>query len=240
MDQKRDELLFSNVKGKNPFRTCACARRSTRRSTSRHQDVVMRRRPVPGVDGRPGINGFHADQNKRLPTTPGAEEAAGRGRLPERASRSMNCPNDRYVNDGRFASRSPPTSRASASRSTCRRDEGHLLPEDPAAATPAFTARLDAFPPTTRTTRSMPDGAADDKAVACSTWGSYSNPKVDELTLKIQSETDKSKRNAMIRRGQPASRRRRRPPAAAPAGAGRGHEQERRLVQLPDNFMFRW
>ena len=36
MDQKRDELLFSNVKGKNPFgRTCACGRRSTRRSTSR-------------------------------------------------------------------------------------------------------------------------------------------------------------------------------------------------------------
>ena len=35
MDQGRDELLYSSVKGRNPFRTCACARRCTRRSTSR-------------------------------------------------------------------------------------------------------------------------------------------------------------------------------------------------------------
>ena len=34
MDQKRDELLYSNVKGKNPSRTSACARPSTRPSTS--------------------------------------------------------------------------------------------------------------------------------------------------------------------------------------------------------------
>jgi peptide/nickel transport system substrate-binding protein len=35
MDQARDELLYSNVKGKNPFRTSVCARRFTRRSTSK-------------------------------------------------------------------------------------------------------------------------------------------------------------------------------------------------------------
>ena len=29
--------------------------------------------------------------------------------------------------------------------------------------------------------------------------GAYSNPKLDELTLKIQSETDQKKRNEMIR-----------------------------------------
>ena len=28
--------------------------------------------------------------------------------------------------------------------------------------------------------------------------GSYSNPKIDELTLKVQSETDEARRNAMI------------------------------------------
>jgi peptide/nickel transport system substrate-binding protein len=33
MDQARDELLYSSVKGKNPFKDSACARRSTRRST---------------------------------------------------------------------------------------------------------------------------------------------------------------------------------------------------------------
>lgn len=35
LDQFREELPGSNVKGRNPLRTCACAARSTRRSTSR-------------------------------------------------------------------------------------------------------------------------------------------------------------------------------------------------------------
>ena len=33
--EKRDELLYSNVKGKNPSRTGACARPSIRPSTSK-------------------------------------------------------------------------------------------------------------------------------------------------------------------------------------------------------------
>jgi peptide/nickel transport system substrate-binding protein len=39
----------------------------------------------------------------------------------------------------------------------------------------------------------------DDKGAGQFNLGSYCNPKVDELTLKIQSETDKAKRDAMIR-----------------------------------------
>jgi peptide/nickel transport system substrate-binding protein len=39
----------------------------------------------------------------------------------------------------------------------------------------------------------------DDKGTGQFNLGSYCNPKVDELTLKIQGETDQAKRNAMIR-----------------------------------------
>ena len=39
----------------------------------------------------------------------------------------------------------------------------------------------------------------DDKGSGQFNLGAYCNPKVDELTLRIQSETDKSKRDAMIR-----------------------------------------
>ena len=39
----------------------------------------------------------------------------------------------------------------------------------------------------------------DDKGAGQFNLGAYCNPKVDELTLKIQSETDKTKRNAMIK-----------------------------------------
>ncbi len=39
----------------------------------------------------------------------------------------------------------------------------------------------------------------DDKGAGQFNLGSYCNPKVDELTLKIASETDQAKRNAMIK-----------------------------------------
>ena len=38
----------------------------------------------------------------------------------------------------------------------------------------------------------------DDKGSGQFNLGAYCNPKVDELTLKIQSETDKTKRQAFI------------------------------------------
>ena len=39
----------------------------------------------------------------------------------------------------------------------------------------------------------------DDKGSGQFNLGAYCNPKVDELTVKIQSETDKAKRDAMIK-----------------------------------------
>ena len=39
----------------------------------------------------------------------------------------------------------------------------------------------------------------DDKGAGQFNLGAYCNPKVDELAKKIQSETDKAKRNAMIK-----------------------------------------
>jgi peptide/nickel transport system substrate-binding protein len=39
----------------------------------------------------------------------------------------------------------------------------------------------------------------DDKGAGQFNLGAYCNPKLDELTLKIQSETDAAKRNALIR-----------------------------------------
>ena len=39
----------------------------------------------------------------------------------------------------------------------------------------------------------------DDKGAGQFNLGAYCNPKVDELTKKIQAETDTAKRNAMIK-----------------------------------------
>jgi peptide/nickel transport system substrate-binding protein len=74
MDQKRDELLFSSVKGKNPFKDVRVVVRSIRPSMSRPiKTRVMRNAATPtGLMIGAAVRGFQADMNKRLPYDPEA------------------------------------------------------------------------------------------------------------------------------------------------------------------------
>ena len=102
MDQKRDELLFSNVKGKNPFKD-----RRVRQAFYQAIDIeairsrIMRGAATPsGLMVAPGINGFDAALNKRLPYDPAAaKKLLAEAGYPDGFEVTMNCPNDRYVND---------------------------------------------------------------------------------------------------------------------------------------------
>ena len=69
MDQKRDELLYSSVKGKNPFKD-----KRVRQAFYQAIDIesikgrVMRGAAAPtGLMVAPGIKGFVPELNKRLP-----------------------------------------------------------------------------------------------------------------------------------------------------------------------------
>ncbi|HEX5310758.1 ABC transporter substrate-binding protein, partial [Aquabacterium sp.] len=69
MDQKRDELLYSNVKGKNPFKDVR-VRKAFYQAIDINgiQRTVMRGASLPtALMVGEGVNGFHADMNKRLP-----------------------------------------------------------------------------------------------------------------------------------------------------------------------------
>ncbi|WP_300652153.1 ABC transporter substrate-binding protein, partial [Hydrogenophaga sp.] len=102
MDQKRDELLFSNVKGKNPFKD-----RRVRQAFYQAIDIngiqrtVMRGASRPaGLLVGPGINGFDESMNTRLPYDPEAsKKLLAEAGYPNGFEVAMNCPNDRYVND---------------------------------------------------------------------------------------------------------------------------------------------
>ena len=105
MDQKRDELLYSNVKGKNPFKD-----KRVRQAFYQAIDIngiqrtVMRgaSRPTALMVG-PGINGYNAEQDKRLPfDVEAAKKLLADAGYPQGFEVSMNCPNDRYVNDGQI------------------------------------------------------------------------------------------------------------------------------------------
>ena len=245
MDQKRDELLFSNVKGKNPFKD-----KRVRQAFYQAIDIetiksrVMRGASAPAaLMIGPGIKGFVPEMNKRLPYDPeAAKKLMAEAGYPNGFEVGMNCPNDRYVNDGEIC-------QAIAANLARIGVKINLQTETKVTYFPKILSRntsfyllgwtagtYDAHNPLTALM-----ATPTDKGQGQFNLGAYSNAKLDELTLKIQSETDQTKRNAMIREAFEIH--------ANDIGHLPLHQQALAwgmkknvdLTQLPDNFMpYRW
>jgi len=203
MDQKRDELLFSNVKGKNPFKD-----KRVRQAFYQAIDIagiqktVMRGASRPtGLMVGPGINGFDEAMDKRLPYDPeAARKLLTDAGYPNGFEVSMNCPNDRYVNDSNIC-------QAVAANLARIGVKINLQAETKGTYFPKILKRDTSFyllgwTPSTYDAHNALNAlmrCTDASGAGQFNLGAYCNPKVDELTLKIQSETDKTKRNAMIK-----------------------------------------
>ena len=101
-DQERDELLESNIKGKNPFKDVRVRKAFL---TAIDQDAIaktiMRGNafPVATMVGQ-GINGYFEDLDKRPPVDiDAAKKLLTEAGYPDGFEVGMDCPNDRYVND---------------------------------------------------------------------------------------------------------------------------------------------
>jgi peptide/nickel transport system substrate-binding protein len=203
MDQKRDELLYSSVKGKNPFKD-----KRVRQAFYQAIDIegikriVMRGASNPtALMVGPGINGFNPDLNKRLPFDPEAsKKLLAEAGYPTGFTIDMNCPNDRYVNDGQICE-------AVAANLARVNIKVNLKAETKGTYFPKILRRDTSFyllgwTPSTYDAHNALNAlmrCPDDKGAGQFNLGSYCNPKVDELMIKVQSETDQAKRNAMIR-----------------------------------------
>ncbi len=104
-DQERDELLYSSVKGKNPFKDVR-----VRRAFYQAIDIeairskIMRGAATPtNLMIAPQINGFNPALNERLPhDVAKAKALMAETGYPDGFEVTMDCPNDRYVNDERI------------------------------------------------------------------------------------------------------------------------------------------
>ncbi len=245
MDQSRNELLYSNVKGKNPFKD-----KRVRQAFYQAIDIdgihktVMRgaSKPTALMVG-PGISGFDASQNKRLPYDPeGARKLLADAGYPNGFEVTMNCPNDRYVNDARVC-------QAVAANLARIGVKINLAAETKGTYFPKILRRDTSFymlgwTPTTYDSHNALNAlmaCPDDKGTGQFNLGSYCNQKLDQLTRQIQSETDKGKRSAMIKEAFDIH--------SADVGHLPLHQQALAwgvskkvdLVQLADNFMhFKW
>jgi peptide/nickel transport system substrate-binding protein len=102
-DQHRPELLYSDVKGKNPFKDIR-----VRKALYQAIDIeairtqVMRGLSIPtGITHpEPQAGGVSPALEKRLPYDPaGAKKLLAEAGYPNGFGFTLNCPNDRYVND---------------------------------------------------------------------------------------------------------------------------------------------
>jgi peptide/nickel transport system substrate-binding protein len=202
MDQKRDELLYSSVKGKNPFKD-----KRVRQAFYQAIDIegikktVMRGASNPSaLMVGPGINGFQPEI-KRLPyDVEAAKKLMADAGYASGFSVNMNCPNDRYVNDSQICE-------AVAANLSRINVKVNLQAETKGTYFPKVLRRDTSFymlgwTPSTVDAHNALNAlmrCVDDKGAGQFNLGAYCNPKVDELTNKIQSETDKAKRDAMIK-----------------------------------------
>jgi peptide/nickel transport system substrate-binding protein len=202
MDQKRDELLYSSVKGKNPFKD-----KRVRQAFYQSIDIegihktVMRgaSKPTALMIG-PGVHGFDPAMNKRLPYDPeAAKKLLADAGYPNGFEVTMNCPNDRYVNDARICQAvAANLSRIGVKINLAAETKGTYFPKILRRDTSFY---LLGWTPSTYDAHDALNAlmaCPDESGAGQFNLGAYCNPKQSQLIKQIQSETDKAKRDAMI------------------------------------------
>ena len=202
MDQKRDELQFSSVKGKNPFKD-----KRVRQAFYQAIDeegikrTVMRGAATPIAVMFPApVKGYAADLNKRLPFDPEASrKLLAEAGYPNGFEVKLNCPNDRYVNDAAICQVvAANLERVGVKINLEVETKGTYFPKVLRRDTSFYmlgwsASTVDAHNVLYPIMASPGEGGRGQFNL-----GAYSNPKVDELTDKIGAETDDKKRNEMI------------------------------------------
>jgi peptide/nickel transport system substrate-binding protein len=181
--------------------------------------------------------------NKRLPYDPeAAKKLLTEAGYPNGFEVTMNCPNDRYVNDaGICQAVAANLARIGVKINLAAETKGTYFPKILRRDTSFYML---GWTPTTYDSHNALNALTacpDDKGAGQFNLGAYCNPKLDALTTKIQAETDKAKRNAMIKEAFEIH--------SADIGHLPVHQQALAwavaknvdMVQLGDNFMhFKW
>ncbi|HEX2332168.1 MAG TPA: ABC transporter substrate-binding protein [Burkholderiales bacterium] len=105
MDQHSEELKYSSIKGKNPFKDVR-VRKALNMAVDREaiKRVVMRGLSIPaGIMVAPGVHGYSKDIDVVIkPDLAGAKKLLAEAGYPDGFEFQLDCPNNRYVNDERI------------------------------------------------------------------------------------------------------------------------------------------
>lgn len=206
MDQARDELLYSNVKGKNPFKDLRVRQAFAHAiNLEAIKQKVMGGASTPtGLMVAPQVNGFNPKLN-----TPYAYDPAKSKKLlveagyPNGFSVTMDCPNNRYVNDERICQ-----AVAAMLAKVGVKVDVLAQPKSKYFAKVLAQNNYDtSFYLLGWTPGSMDSENVLQNLLSCRNkkthaglfnLGGYCNPRVDELTKLVAAETNPVKRQALI------------------------------------------
>ncbi len=213
MDVRRDELLYSSVKGKNPLKDVR-----VRKAMYQAIDIETIKKKVMRDAAYPAallaasvVNGYDAKLDKRFPYDPAAsKKLLAEAGYPKGFMIVLDCPNDRYVNDEAI-------SQAIAGMLAKVGIEVKLNSQTKSKHFAKIAAMDTSFymvgwAPLTfdvhntffNNVMTRAEFIKDKKAEAGQgNWndGGYSNPKVDEAMEKAATEVDPKKRQALISEG---------------------------------------
>jgi peptide/nickel transport system substrate-binding protein len=204
MDQTRDELLFSSIKGKNPFKDVRVRRAF---ALAIDEDAIVKRvmrgmaKPTWLMYG-PGVNGYEAALDKRPPVDLAkAKSLLAEAGYPDGFQLTMDCSNDRYVMDEQICTAiAAMLARINVKVDVYARTKVKFF-TDVGYPNYKLSFSLQGWTPATYDAHNVfytllstrdPSGRGQGNN------GGYSNPKLDELTESIGHELDKEKRQEMI------------------------------------------
>ncbi|MBV9554932.1 MAG: ABC transporter substrate-binding protein [Alphaproteobacteria bacterium] len=205
MDQNRDELLFSNIKGKNPLKDVRIRRAfALAIDEETIAKKVMRGQAHPTwLMYGPGVNGYDPALDKR----PALDIAKARALLaeagyPDGFQIQLDCPNDRYVQDEQICTAvSAMLAKIGVKVDVYARTKVKYF-ADVSYPNYKLSFSLNGWTPATYDAHNVYFTLLSTRDPATGrgqgNFGGYANPKVDELTEHMAHELNKDKRQQEI------------------------------------------
>lgn len=206
MDEARPELQFSSVKGKNPFRDVRVRRAF---ALAIDEQAIAQRvmrgnaRPTWLMWG-PGVNGFDTEMNVRPASDPAKARALlAEAGYPDGFQVTLDCPNDRYVNDEAICTAiSSMLARVGVKVDVYARTKTRYFAD---TAYPNYNTSfyLLGWTPSTYDAHNVFQSILHTRGpgVGLTNGSGWSNARIDELTGLIATDLDPARRQALIVEG---------------------------------------
>ena len=202
-DQARDELLFSDVKGKNPFKD-----KRVRMALYQAIDVnaiktsIMRGLSTPTALATPSPKGegIPDSMDKRFPFNPdSAKKLLAEAGYPNGFGFTLHCPNDRYVNDEKICvALASMWARIGINTKVETMPKAQYFQRTPKKE---FSACMQGWGDNNRDamfTLKPLFHSLNDKGAGDTNYGNFKNAALDDLIDKAEMEMDTAKRQALI------------------------------------------